>query len=233
MFVRDLVASGTIRAQLRPLMNKIPVVGAVKISFLGSPAFTYKVSSYGVNPMFIPGLETFINSFVSGQVLQPFTYPDGFVIKLDPTAGDVVSELPEGLLTVTLKEATGVPRMDWYGGADPYVKCVDTVFVVNPSLLVFLRVWVLDCIKKEKRSALLYLSRNLIAISPTLMNCRLWVNEGLKMHSVVRSRTRHPVWDESFRLTVHDHQHQALRFVVYDADAFRRDDEIGRYVRCG
>lgn len=120
--VRDLAASGTIRAQLRPLMNKIPVVGAVKISFLGAPTFTYKVSSYGINPMFIPGLETFINSFITGQVLQPFTYPDGFVVKLDPSAGDVASELPEGLLTVTLKEATGVPRMDFIGGADPYVK---------------------------------------------------------------------------------------------------------------
>ena len=120
--VRDLAASGTIRAQLRPLMNKIPVVGAVKISFLGAPTFTYKVSSYGVNPMFIPGLETFINGFITGQVMQPFTYPDGFVVKLDPSAGDVASELPEGLLTVTLKEATGVPRMDFIGGADPYVK---------------------------------------------------------------------------------------------------------------
>lgn len=54
------------------------------------------------------------------------------------------------------------------------------------------------------------------------------MNETLKMHSTVKSRTRHPVWNEDFRLTVHDYEHQALRFIVYDSDAFRRDDEIGR-----
>ena len=57
-----------------------------------------------------------------------------------------------------------------------------------------------------------------------LTHVRLWVNETLKMHSTVKSRTRHPVWNEDFRLTVHDYEHQALRFIVYDSDAFRRDD---------
>lgn len=82
-----------------------------------------QVSSYGINPLFIPGLEQFINSFVGGTVLQPFTYPDGFVLKLDPRADGALEELPEGLLTVVIKEAVNVPRMDFFGGADPYVKC--------------------------------------------------------------------------------------------------------------
>lgn len=43
MFVKDLVVSGTLRTQLRPLLNEIPVVGAAKVSFLGTPVFSYKV----------------------------------------------------------------------------------------------------------------------------------------------------------------------------------------------
>ncbi|KFM23342.1 Extended synaptotagmin-3 [Auxenochlorella protothecoides] len=178
VFVKDLVVSGTLRTQLRPLLNEIPVVGAAKVSFLGTPVFSYKVSSYGVNPLFIPGLEHFINGFVSGTVLQPFTYPDGFVVKLDPGADDSVAELPEGLLTVVIKEATGVPRMDLIGGADPFVK--------------------------------------------------LWVAEGTKLNTSVKARTRHPRWNETFRMTVHDVAHQSLRLILLDADALRADDEVGR-----
>lgn len=43
VFVKDLVVSGTLRTQLRPLLNEIPVVGAAKVSFLGTPVFSYKV----------------------------------------------------------------------------------------------------------------------------------------------------------------------------------------------
>lgn len=39
------MVSGTLRAQLRPLMNELPIVGAAKVSFLGTPVFSYKVGA--------------------------------------------------------------------------------------------------------------------------------------------------------------------------------------------
>lgn len=42
--VRDLVARGTIRATLKSLAGELPVVGAVKLSFVKPPKFDYQVS---------------------------------------------------------------------------------------------------------------------------------------------------------------------------------------------
>ena len=41
--VRDLVARGTVRATLRSLVGQLPVVGAVKLSFVRAPQFDYQV----------------------------------------------------------------------------------------------------------------------------------------------------------------------------------------------
>lgn len=41
--VRDLVARGKLRAVLRPLINELPVVGAVKLCFVEAPVFSYQV----------------------------------------------------------------------------------------------------------------------------------------------------------------------------------------------
>ena len=41
--VRDLVARGRLRATLRPLIDTIPVVGAVKMSFVEAPTLSYQV----------------------------------------------------------------------------------------------------------------------------------------------------------------------------------------------
>lgn len=37
-----MVARGRIRAMLRPLLNEIPVVGAVKLSFVEAPVLSYQ-----------------------------------------------------------------------------------------------------------------------------------------------------------------------------------------------
>lgn len=46
---------------------------------------------------------------------RPFTYPEGFTYSLLPESSAPAFEKPEGLLEVTVKEATNVPRMDLLG----------------------------------------------------------------------------------------------------------------------
>jgi len=126
VFVKDLVARGQLRIIAAPLLGEIPVIGAVRASFLGPPTISYNVSSFGLNPMFIPGLENWIQSFITGHVLQPFTFPEAFelnVANLFGIAAIPPPNYPQGILSVTIHGADNVPRMDMFGaGADPYMK---------------------------------------------------------------------------------------------------------------
>ena len=60
-------------------------------------------------------------------MLQPFTFPEAFLVDLGrvlgmgDTAGPKAVR-PEGLLSVMVHKADNVPRMDWCGLSDPYVK---------------------------------------------------------------------------------------------------------------
>ena len=67
--------------QVRPLLDELPVVGAVKASFMKAPTFSYNVVAYGVNPMFLPGLERWVNSFIKYTVLRPLVFPS---VRKDP-----------------------------------------------------------------------------------------------------------------------------------------------------
>lgn len=123
--VRNLVARGSLRVILSPLVDKIPVVGGAHVSFLEAPSINYEVSSFGANPLMLPGLESWMNSFISEQVMNPFTFPDGFALDINKLLGfdGIAAHLhPEGILAVTIKSASGVPRTDWFGLCDPYVK---------------------------------------------------------------------------------------------------------------
>ncbi|GAB4820429.1 hypothetical protein N2152v2_007475 [Parachlorella kessleri] len=142
--VRDLVARGRLRATLRPLIDTIPVVGAVKMSFVEAPTLSYQVKVMGGNPMWFPGLEAWINSFIKNEVLRPYIFPEGFVLRLTDLVG-VEQERPVGLLTVKVVEATNVPRMDLFKASDPYCKQVPELpcckdFEKFPSIRMWLYV---------------------------------------------------------------------------------------------
>jgi hypothetical protein len=126
VIVKDIVARGQLRIIAAPLLGEIPVIGAVRASFLGPPTISYNVSSFGLSPMFIPGLESWIQSFITGHVLQPFTFPEAFELNIATLFGIAAvppSMYPQGVLSVTIHGVDNVPRMDTFGaGADPYVK---------------------------------------------------------------------------------------------------------------
>lgn len=124
--IRNLIAKGQLRIIAGPLLNRIPVVGSVRVSFLGAPETSYQVSSMGANPLMIPGLEAWLNSFIENSVLEPFMFPEGFSVDVSDLLGfgqsAIVGSRPEGLLDVTVKHARNLPNTDIFGLTDPYVK---------------------------------------------------------------------------------------------------------------
>lgn len=124
--VRNLVAKGQLRIIAGPLVDRLPVIGSVKVSFLGAPETSYQVSSFGANPLMIPGLEAWMNSFIENTVLEPFMFPGGFLLDISDLLGmgpsDAVGSRPEGLLDVVVKSAKNLPNTDIFGLTDPYVK---------------------------------------------------------------------------------------------------------------
>lgn len=53
--VGNLFFSGRVRLSLKPLMGRIPVVGAVRVSFVEQPHFNYALTVYGGDISFLPG----------------------------------------------------------------------------------------------------------------------------------------------------------------------------------
>lgn len=53
--VGDLFFSGRVRLSLKPLVGRLPVVGAVRVSFVEQPHFNYALTVYGGDISFLPG----------------------------------------------------------------------------------------------------------------------------------------------------------------------------------
>ncbi|KAI3427265.1 hypothetical protein D9Q98_007197 [Chlorella vulgaris] len=145
--VRQVVVSGTARLTLAPLIEQLPVVGAVRVSLMGPPDFAYHTSVFGGNPFMLPGVEAWLNSFIRTSVLAPFLFPGGYDVPLPGAPGSPAArQEPEGLLEVQLIEAVNLPRMDFWGSkADPYCR----VEVAPVLLLAALdcRLWVRESSK--------------------------------------------------------------------------------------
>ena len=58
--------------------------------------------------------------------MNPFTYPDGYTIDIRSLLGlegnGSPQMQPQGILCCTIKSASGVPKTDFFGLCDPYVK---------------------------------------------------------------------------------------------------------------
>ncbi|KAK9807354.1 hypothetical protein WJX73_005591 [Symbiochloris irregularis] len=118
---QKLIVTGRIRLSLKPLIDDLPIVGAIHVAFVEVPKFSLNLTLYGGDISFLPGLEAWLTAFVKDNVLRPFVLPQAFVYPLVDSA-HLGIEKPEGMVFVKLIEATNVPRMDLFSDSDPYVK---------------------------------------------------------------------------------------------------------------
>jgi hypothetical protein len=117
--MEDFNVSGKMRVTMRPLLDRTPVVGAMKFSLVQPPKYHYHLSLYGGDLTLLPGVEAWLDSVINDCVIQSYMIPDGYVMPL--VDGDLMIDLPQGILFVRLIEVVNVPKTDWLGKCDPYV----------------------------------------------------------------------------------------------------------------
>lgn len=53
---------------------------------------------------------------------RPYVLPDHYTVPVVPGDFNAIDK-PRGMLFVTIISAKNVPKMDWFNGSDPYVRC--------------------------------------------------------------------------------------------------------------
>ncbi|KAL8739134.1 MAG: hypothetical protein Q9181_000163 [Wetmoreana brouardii] len=125
VIVEDFAFSGVMRVKVK-LQIPFPHIEKVEICFLGRPEIDYVCKplggeTFGFDINFIPGLESFIQEQIHGN-LQPMMYePNVFPIEIAKMlAGNPVDQAI-GVLAVTIHGAHGLKNPDKLSGSpDPY-----------------------------------------------------------------------------------------------------------------
>ncbi|KAL4425484.1 hypothetical protein ABPG75_009500 [Micractinium tetrahymenae] len=119
--VEDAMLKGSIRVTLRPLLRRVPVVGAVQVSFVQMPEFDFDLTLGGsTNVPLEPALKSWIKQTLQDQVLRTYVTPEHYFLQIDPEAQDL--ETPVGVLSVEVVEARKVPKMDLLTRSSPFVE---------------------------------------------------------------------------------------------------------------
>ena len=126
VIVEDFALSGTMRIRLK-LQVAYPFVEKAEICFLGRPKIDYVCkpiggSKFGFDINFVPGLESFIQEQIHGN-LGPMMYdPNVFPIEIAKILAGNAMDQAIGVIQITLHGAQGLKNPDKFPGVpDPYV----------------------------------------------------------------------------------------------------------------
>ena len=210
--VRNLIARGKIRITCSPLLDSLPVVGGVHISFLEPPRISYDVSSFGANPLLVPGLESWLRSFVEEQAMDPFT-------------SVFTSRAARSHARTPARPASLAPRASRVRSFSRYPDGV-TVDVA--------KLFGATCDTHQMPVGLLCVTvisargvpkTDIFGLSDPY--AKIWIEKSKKQTTTVRSNTLSPVWGEEFDMLVYDLEHQRLNVQLYDSEAIGGDVLIG------
>ncbi|BDA49969.1 probable Synaptotagmin-5 at N-terminal half [Coccomyxa sp. Obi] len=174
--VERVIMSGRVRLYLKPLLDFLPIIGAVQVAFADMPSFRFDLRLFGGDVTSLPFLEEWLQNVFCGA-LEHITLPNKWSKEIVQGVLAQV-ERPVGILTVRLIEAVNVPKIDLCSKSDPYVV--------------------------------------------------LYVRTHRRLQSTIKNNRRHPVWNETFRLLVHQPDEDRLTCLLYDYDRIRADTLIGR-----
>ncbi|KAI5780050.1 C2 domain-containing protein [Geopyxis carbonaria] len=131
IIVEDMAFSGTMKVKIK-LQIPFPHIEKVDICFLGRPTFDYALKPLGGETLgfdigFLPGLSTFIQEQIHGN-LGPMLYaPNIFTLEIAKMLGGAPIDTCIGVLAVTIHNAQGLKNPDKFSGTpDPY-----TVLSIN------------------------------------------------------------------------------------------------------
>lgn len=127
-----------LRLHLRPLLDDIPFVGGVNISFLSCPQLDFDLGGLA-SVLELPGISLLLRHLIHDQLEQTFVMPNSYTLSLLPEAelqtlisrkinarGELspLSLPPQGVLSVHLIEAKNLMSKDFgRNSSDPYAVC--------------------------------------------------------------------------------------------------------------
>lgn len=120
--LEQLSMKGRLRTSMIPMLFEMPIVGAIQVAFVDPPKVDFKLTMPAgkTDSGMLRYMEGFIDAFISDNVLSNYLLPDHYFQPLTDTAQDILT--PEGVMEVRLLEAQNIPKMDWFGKGEPFVK---------------------------------------------------------------------------------------------------------------
>ncbi|KAI3425058.1 hypothetical protein D9Q98_008436 [Chlorella vulgaris] len=118
--LKDAWLRAGVRVALRPLLRRMPVIGALQVGLTRVPEFGYDLNLSLASAALVPLLKTWIDQAIRDLVMQPLVLPEHIFFPIDPSVEDV--ERPAGVLAVHLIGADHVPKPSLFANARPFVE---------------------------------------------------------------------------------------------------------------
>lgn len=137
--VKDIMVQGSVRIVMRPLVNKMPIIGGLSIFFLNQPNIDFDLTDVA-KVLDMPLLSTALRTIISDQIANLLVLPNKIPVRLieDIRAAQIDTVIDaEGVMCLTIIEAADLKRADIgvlkSGKSDPYciAKVNGQVFVTN------------------------------------------------------------------------------------------------------
>uniref|UniRef100_H2ZR67 Extended synaptotagmin-2 n=2 Tax=Ciona savignyi TaxID=51511 RepID=H2ZR67_CIOSA len=125
--ISNFSVRGLLRVEFHPLIEQMPLVGAVSLSFVNDPCIDFNLTELA-NLFDLPGFNHLLRGAISDGVCGMMVLPDKYVIKLHPDVdiSRIRFPLPQGVIRIHVIEARKLEEKDkkilgFGGGSDPYV----------------------------------------------------------------------------------------------------------------
>ncbi|KAJ2488369.1 Tricalbin-2 [Coemansia sp. RSA 2050] len=128
ILVENMVFKGKMQVKLQ-LGPVFPHVRTADVCFLERPTIDFSLKPVGGETLgfdiaHVPGLRTFILDTMHSIIGPMFYAPNHFTIDVEQIISGAVANIPsaKGVLVIHMQSARGLPKMDTFGKADPYVR---------------------------------------------------------------------------------------------------------------
>ncbi|XP_030856297.1 extended synaptotagmin-2 isoform X2 [Strongylocentrotus purpuratus] len=124
--IQDLQLHGTLRVEMRPLVNKMPLIGGMSIYFLNRPAIDFNLTNLA-DLLDVPGLSNMLHGILEDQFACFLVLPNRIPLTFMDTTdiNELKYPMPKGVLRITAVEARNLVRADMgllkKGKSDPYL----------------------------------------------------------------------------------------------------------------
>ncbi|KAJ2058499.1 Tricalbin-2 [Coemansia sp. S146] len=128
ILVENMVFKGKMQVKLQ-LGPVFPHVRTADVCFLERPTIDFSLKPVGGETLgfdiaHVPGLRTFILDTMHSIIGPMFYAPNHFTVDVEQIISGAVAHIPtaKGVLVIHMQSARGLPKMDTFGKADPYVR---------------------------------------------------------------------------------------------------------------